>query len=113
MRIDKYLTEKGFAESRSRASALISGGFVRVGGRIVTKDSAEVSDSDVVEVKEGGLPYVSRGGFKLAGAKATFGLDFTGKIAADLGASTGGFTDVLLQGGAAALYAFLFCLIFL
>lgn len=105
MRIDKYLTEKGYAESRNRAKALIAGGYVRLGGRPVTKDSTDVSESDEIEVLEGGLPYVSRGGLKLAGAKSAFGLDFTGKVACDLGASTGGFTDVLLRGGAAKVYA--------
>ncbi|MGM9637304.1 MAG: TlyA family RNA methyltransferase [Eubacteriales bacterium] len=105
MRIDKYLAEKGFAESRQKAKGLIAGGFVLLNGKVVTKDSIEVGDSDEIEITGTDLPYVSRGGLKLEGAKKAFGLDFAHKIACDVGASTGGFTDVLLRGGADRVYA--------
>lgn len=105
MRIDKYLAEKGLSESRQKAKGLIAGGFVLVNGRAVRKDSFDVSDSDEVVITGNDLPYVSRGGLKLEGAKKAFGLDFAHKIACDIGASTGGFTDVLLRGGAERVYA--------
>lgn len=105
MRIDKYLAENGFAESRQKAKGLIAGGFVLMNGRVVTKDSTDVGESDGITVTGTDLPYVSRGGLKLEAAKIAFGLDFTHKIACDLGASTGGFTDVLLQGRAERVYA--------
>ncbi len=105
MRIDKYLAEKGYAESRNRAKELIAGGFVLVNGIPAKKDSTDVSDSDRIEVTGQAIPYVSRGGFKLEGARVAFDLTFADKIACDIGASTGGFTDVLLQNGASRVYA--------
>jgi len=105
-RLDLLLLERGLAETRARAQALIMAGEVLVDGRRVDKAGAQVDDASVLEVKTG-LPYVSRGGLKLAHALDVFGLRerVTGKVALDIGASTGGFTDVLLQAGAAQVYA--------
>lgn len=103
-RLDVLLTEKGLADSRSRAQALIMAGKVRVEGRIVTKVGTPVAAGAEINV-ESDLPYVSRGGVKLAGALDAFQIDPVGAICADVGASTGGFTDVLLQQGAARVYA--------
>jgi len=104
VRLDVLLTEKGLAETRSRAQALIMAGKVRVGDQIVTKVGTQVSSEADVVVEED-LPYVSRGGLKLAGALDAFALDPSEAICADVGASTGGFSDVLLQRGAARVYA--------
>ncbi len=104
VRLDVLLTEKGLAETRSRAQALIMAGKVRVGDQLVTKAGTQVSTDADLAVEED-LPYVSRGGLKLAGALDTFALDPSGAVCADVGASTGGFTDVLLQRGAARVYA--------
>jgi len=105
-RLDLALVERGLAETRARAQALIMAGEVLVDGRRVDKAGAQVAGASVLEVKSG-LPYVSRGGLKLAHALDVFGLHerVTGKVALDIGASTGGFTDVLLQAGAAHVYA--------
>ena len=103
-RLDVLLTEKGLAESRSKAQALVMTGKVRVDGRVVTKAGTQISAQAQISV-ENDLPYVSRGGAKLAAALDTFKIDPTGAICADVGASTGGFTDVLLQRGAAQVYA--------
>lgn len=105
MRIDKYLAEHSLAESRQKAKELISGGFVTLNGKIVSKDSTDVGENDRVEVTGRPYPYVSRGGLKLEAAKSAFSLDFTNKIACDLGASTGGFTDLMLRSGVRRVYA--------
>ncbi len=103
-RLDILLTDKGLAESRSKARALIMAGKVRVNEEIVTKAGTQFSDAVKISV-ESGLPYVSRGGIKLAAALDAFALDVAGKTCADVGACTGGFTDVLLQKGARRIYA--------
>lgn len=101
MRLDVYLSEHSLAKSRETAQRLIREGSVSVAGRVVTKPSFSVSESDTPEiVVSGGLKYVSRGGLKLEAALDSFGIDVTGLDAADIGASTGGFTDCLLQRGA-------------
>lgn len=105
MRADVYLAKNGYCESRSRAAASIAAGAVFVNGKAVTKPASEINDGDTVEVRSEVLPYVSRGGFKLAGAIEAFSLDVTGAVCADIGASTGGFTDCLLQNGAKKVYA--------
>lgn len=105
MRLDVYLAEQNLAKSRNRASELISGGFVTVNGKTVTKSSYDVKDVDVVEVTGEEHGFVGRGGMKLDGALTRFDLDVTGLTAADIGASTGGFTDCLLKRGAAHVYA--------
>jgi len=103
-RLDRLVAEKGLAESRSKAQALIMAGRVRVNGAVVTKAGTQVpADSDICVDPD--LAYVSRGGLKLAAALETFSLDPVGAVCADVGASTGGFTDVLLQRGAARVYA--------
>lgn len=105
MRIDRYLFEKGLAKSRTRASAMISEGCVTVNGIHVKKPSFDVCESDMVEICGEVLRYVSRGGLKLEKAIAVFGIDVSNKVAIDIGASTGGFTDCLLQNGCAKVYA--------
>jgi 23S rRNA (cytidine1920-2'-O)/16S rRNA (cytidine1409-2'-O)-methyltransferase len=103
-RLDTLLTQKGLAESRSQAQALIMAGNVSVNGLVVTKVGTQVSMEADITIKEA-LPYVSRGGIKLAAGLDAFGLSPHHAICADVGASTGGFTDVLLQRGAARVYA--------
>ena len=98
IRADVLLVERGLAESRERAQALIMAGVVFTpAGRVAKAGSLLASDVEV-EV-QGRLPYVSRGGYKLAHALDEFGLDPSGLVALDVGASTGGFTDCLLQRG--------------
>ena len=103
-RLDLLMVEQGLAESREQAQRLIMAGQVIVGDRVVDKPGTRVQAVAPLTVT-GSLPYVSRGGFKLAAALEAFGLDVNGWIVADVGASTGGFTDCLLQRGAARVYA--------
>ncbi|MFW5941311.1 MAG: TlyA family RNA methyltransferase [Chloroflexota bacterium] len=103
-RLDKLLVARGLAQSRSRAQALIMAGEVTVDGQRVEKAGTQVSSEAAIEVAQP-LPYVSRGGYKLAEALDTFEIDVAGKRCADVGACTGGFTDVLLQRGARQVYA--------
>jgi len=103
-RLDQALADAGLVESRTQAQALILAGRVRVAGETVRRPDRKVGDGQPLEVVERS-PYVSRGGFKLAGALDAFGVDPAGRICADVGASTGGFTDVLLQRGAARVHA--------
>jgi 23S rRNA (cytidine1920-2'-O)/16S rRNA (cytidine1409-2'-O)-methyltransferase len=103
-RLDTLLAERGLYESRSRAAAAVIAGDVRVAGRPATKPGELVPDEADVAVAEA-PPYVSRGGVKLANALDAFALDPAGRRALDVGASTGGFTDVLLQRGAATVIA--------
>ena len=105
-RLDIMLVGRGLAASRDRARDLIIGGAVTVDGKQVQKPAKLCANSSVIEIKPGGNPWVSRAGLKLAGAIAGFqGLDFTGCKALDIGASTGGFTEVLLAHGAAHVVA--------
>ena len=105
MRADVFLFEKGHAKSRSAAQALIKNGCVYVNGTKLTKPSEQIGCNSDIEIK-GDLPkYVSRGGYKLEAALDAFGINVTDFICADIGASTGGFTDCLLQRGAAKVYA--------
>ena len=105
MRLDLYLVEKGFCESRSRAARLIGEGKVLLDGKKETKAGQEVSLGEhTVEITELDR-FVGRGGLKLEGALDSFGIDVTGKRCIDVGASTGGFTDCLLQRGAAFVCA--------
>lgn len=103
-RADIVLVERGFFESRARAQAAIAAGLVRVDGEVVTKASGEIGDDAAIEAEEP-HPYVSRGGVKLAAALDAFALDPAGLACLDVGASTGGFTDVLLQRGAESVVA--------
>ena len=105
MRLDVYLTENGHAESRQRAKIMITGGFVLVNGKAVVKPSADIREGDTVTVSGDPIGYVSRGALKLKAAFETFGLSAHGLIAADIGASTGGFTEYLLEQGAEKVYA--------
>ncbi len=102
--MDVLLVERGLAETRQRAQALLLAGEVQVDGRTVTKAGTLVPEEAGIVVRAP-LKYVSRGGLKLEAALDGFGVDVRGKVCADLGASTGGFTDVLVQRGAARVYA--------
>ena len=103
-RLDKLLVQRGLAPTRSKAQAIIMAGEVRVDGAPADKPGMAVSLTAAIDVAAP-LPYVSRGGYKLAAALAAFGVDASERICADVGACTGGFTDVLLQAGAARVYA--------
>ena len=103
-RLDVLVTKSGLAESRERAQALIIAGKVRVAGETVRRPDRSVSDDAVISL-EAGPAYASRGALKLAPALTRFGIDPAGLVCADIGASTGGFTDVLLRRGAAKVYA--------
>ena len=105
MRADVYLTVGGLSESRARAKRSIEEGRLSVNGKCVKKCSYEISEGDAVELRGEDMPFVSRGGLKLLGAIKTFGIDVNGLDAVDIGASTGGFTDCLLQHGASKVYA--------
>jgi 23S rRNA (cytidine1920-2'-O)/16S rRNA (cytidine1409-2'-O)-methyltransferase len=104
VRLDQLLVQRGLVETRGKAQALILAGSVRVDGAQRTKAGEQIAADAVVELVEA-LPYASRGGYKLAHALDRFALDPAGLIALDAGASTGGFTHVLLQRGAARVYA--------
>jgi 23S rRNA (cytidine1920-2'-O)/16S rRNA (cytidine1409-2'-O)-methyltransferase len=104
IRLDQLLVQRGLAETRSKAQALILAGSVRVGGAPHTKAGELIAPDSELQVAAA-LPYASRGGYKLAHALDSFGLDPAGLAALDAGASTGGFTHVLLQRGAARVYA--------
>lgn len=103
-RVDILLVERGLVESRSMAQRLVMAGQVRADGQLIQKPSMQVTKDAALEV-ESGPQYVSRGGEKLAGAFAIFSPDVTGLVCVDVGASTGGFTDCLLQNGAGKVYA--------
>ena len=106
MRIDKYLTDTGLAVSRAKAQEMLRGGAVSVDGVTVIKPSFDVSDTMKVVLIENPLQkYVGRGGLKLEAALSGFGLSPEGRVAVDIGASSGGFTDCLLQHGASYVYA--------
>ena len=105
LRLDQALVERGLAESRSRAQALIMAGVVYSGERRLDKPGTPVSEDMPLEVRGQPHPYVSRGGLKLERALEAFDIDPAGLISLDIGASTGGFTDVLLQRGAPRVYA--------
>ena len=103
-RADRAVLSRGLAESREKAQALIMAGLVTAGGRKVEKPG-ELLKAGIPLVVEKGTPFVSRGGLKLSEALEAFGVPAAGRVAADLGASTGGFTDCLLQRGARLVYA--------
>ncbi len=104
-RIDKVLVERGFVQSRERARALIMEGKVLVNGRLVDKPGLHIGIESEIKLCGEDNKYVSRGGLKLEGAIKAFGIDPKGKIVLDVGASTGGFTDCILQFGAQKVYA--------
>lgn len=104
-RLDVALVERGITETRSKAQSLIMARRVLVNGQHATKPGIPVGAEDHIELEELEHPWVGRGGMKLAHALETFGIDVTGSVCADIGASTGGFTDVLLKHGALRVHA--------
>ena len=105
IRLDAELPKRGLVPSREKGRALIMAGQVYVNGQKAIKAGLFIEDSDIIEVRENRNPYVSRGGLKLEKAVGQFGLVLEGKICIDVGASTGGFTDCMLQNGAVKVYA--------
>ena len=104
-RIDRLLAEREMVSSRERARALIMEGRIRVDGQVVNKAGTQVSLDALIEIRGQDLPFVSRGGIKLEGALDAFGVNPQGMVVMDVGASTGGFTDCMLQRGASKIYA--------
>jgi 23S rRNA (cytidine1920-2'-O)/16S rRNA (cytidine1409-2'-O)-methyltransferase len=104
-RLDVLLVERGLAESRQKAQAMLLAGEVRVNGQRRDKAGERIPIDAAIEIAATHLRYVSRGGFKLEGALDDFGVDPAGKVCLDVGSSTGGFTDCLLQRGATRVYA--------
>ncbi len=105
VRADQLLVDRGLAESRTRAQALILAGIVYLGDRKIEKSGQQVAEEALLDVRGRDHPWVSRGGIKLAHALDHFGWDVTGAVAIDVGSSTGGFTDVLLTNGAEKVFA--------
>ncbi len=104
-RLDSLIFERGLSESREKAKITVMMGLVYVDGQKQDKPGTMLSDTVKIEVRGEALPYVSRGGLKLAKAVSAFAIDLAGKTAMDIGASTGGFTDCMLQNGARRVYA--------
>ncbi len=104
-RLDKYLTELGYFETKSKAASAILAGNVKINDEYITKAGYQINLSKEYDIVVKSMPYVSRGGFKLKKAIDTFNPDIKGRICFDAGASTGGFTDCLLQNGAKFVYA--------
>lgn len=104
-RLDIVVFESGHTDSREKARALIMSGSVYVNGQKELKAGAQIKPTDAIEVRGSKMPYVSRGGFKLEKAMKVFPLQLDGKICMDIGASTGGFTDCMLQNGATKVYS--------
>jgi 23S rRNA (cytidine1920-2'-O)/16S rRNA (cytidine1409-2'-O)-methyltransferase len=104
-RLDVALVERGLVDSRTKAQSLIMARRILVNGKHVDKAGANVAADDELTIEQLEHPWVGRGGMKLAHALERFGIDVRGKICADIGASTGGFTDVMLKHGAAKVYA--------
>ncbi len=105
IRLDQLLVARGLAESRTRAQALVMAGIVYSGETKLLKPGAQLAEGAAIEVRGRDHPWVSRGGIKLAHALDAFALDPAGAVAMDIGSSTGGFTDVLLQRGASHVFA--------
>lgn len=104
-RVDQLLADRGLAESRAKAQAYIMAGLVSVAGKKIDKPGHKIASDAAIELKGKDHPWVSRGGIKLDHALRHFAIDVAGMTAMDVGSSTGGFTDVLLQGGAKKVYA--------
>ncbi len=104
-RLDVLMVQQGLATSREKAKAAIMAGLVFAGGERLDKPGLDLPVSTTLELRGQTLPFVSRGGLKLAKAVEVFGLSFAGQVVADIGASTGGFTDCALQNGAVRVYA--------
>ncbi|KJS22460.1 MAG: hypothetical protein VR72_05260 [Clostridiaceae bacterium BRH_c20a] len=105
VRLDLAMVKQGIVESREKAKALIMAGKVKVGGKTIDKAGTNIDENTIIEFTGCPQPYVSRGGLKLEKALSYFAIDLTGKVVADIGASTGGFTDCALQKGAQKVYA--------
>jgi 23S rRNA (cytidine1920-2'-O)/16S rRNA (cytidine1409-2'-O)-methyltransferase len=105
IRLDQLIVDRGLAESKTRAQALVMAGHVFVGDTKAAKPGQQIGEDAAVTVKGSDHPWVSRGGIKLAHALKEFGIDVAGVVGIDVGSSTGGFTDVLLTNGAARVYA--------
>ena len=105
IRLDRLLVERGLSPTREKAQALVLSGAVLIDGLPVDKAGTLVAPGAAVRLRGENHPYVSRGGVKLKGALDAFGLDVRGRVALDVGASTGSFTDCLLQGGVSKVYA--------
>ena len=105
IRLDVALFERGFVDSREKGKALIMAGLVYINGRKETKAGASVKNEDCIELRGEKMPIVSRGGYKLKKAGDEFGLVLDGAVCMDIGASTGGFTDCMLQNGAEKVYS--------
>lgn len=104
-RLDIAVTERGYTESREKAKALIMSGLVYVDGQKADKPGMNISESQKIEVRGEDMPFVSRGGYKLDKAIKSFNIDLKNNICMDIGASTGGFTDCMLQNGAIKVYS--------
>ena len=104
-RLDKYLTDLGYFDTKSKAAAAILAGHVKINDEYITKAGFQINPNKEYEIVVKSMPYVSRGGFKLKKALDAFNFDVTDRICIDAGASTGGFTDCLLQNGAKFVYA--------
>ncbi len=104
-RLDVYMAESGMVESRSIAQSMIMAGEVYINGEKATKAGESVKGDEVIEIRGKGLPYVSRGGLKLEKAMQNFPVKLDGAVCMDIGASTGGFTDCMLQNGASRVYS--------
>lgn len=104
-RLDKYLTDLGYFDSKSKAAASILAGHVKINDEYITKAGFQINPSKEYDIEVKSMPFVSRGGFKLKKALDTFPVKVEGRICFDAGASTGGFTDCLLQNGAKFVYA--------
>lgn len=105
VRIDIAMAQRRMVQSRSRAKLLLREGKILLNGRICTKPSEMAEDDDIIEIVGGDLPFVGRGGCKLAGALDVFHIVLAERICLDIGSSTGGFTDCMLQNGASLVYA--------
>lgn len=105
LRLDSLLVNMGLFPSREKAKTSIMAGLIKIDGRVYDKPGTEVPVDSSIEVAGPAIPYVSRGGLKLEKALKEFGIDLSGKIMMDVGASTGGFTDCALQNGASRVYA--------
>lgn len=104
-RLDKYLTDLGYFETKSKASAAILAGHVKINDEYITKSGFQIDPSKEYDIVVKSMPFVSRGGFKLKKALDSFNINVSGRICFDAGASTGGFSDCLLQNGAKFVYA--------
>ena len=104
MRLDQYLVEKGYFETRNKAKSEIDSGHVKINDKIITKPSFDILGDETIELIDI-CPYVSRGGYKLDKAIKAFNLDLCNKVVLDIGSSTGGFTDCAIKNGAKLVYA--------